>query len=182
LRRARADGLHTFYATACRPDRSCSLRHETWHPLGEPAERGARRHGARTTEVFAGTLGPSMMEPLRTLDLRIRCGALVQGVTLLCLLASACSASTSIPSDLDGAVAFDGASFGKCSSNDYLIISAAECPTVSCLGSSAFALCESASYSKCACAPPGPGWTLVDGSAIDGPSKTEPEASHGDAR
>ena len=89
-------------------------------------------------------------------------------LALLALLASGCSATTSEAGDLDGAVAFDGASLGKCSNEDYVIIAADDCPVMGCLGSAAFALCEGASYSRCACTPPGAGWTLVDGGPVDG--------------
>jgi hypothetical protein len=100
----------------------------------------------------------------------------------LALLACACTDSTGDAGDLDGAVTFDGGSLGRCSMNDYLIIPTGDCPIMGCLGSSAFALCERASYSKCACAPPGAGWTLIDSGFLDAPDETRTDASHVDAR
>jgi hypothetical protein len=99
-------------------------------------------------------------------------------LTALAALSCACSASTSVPSDLDGSVSFDGASQGRCSGEDYFMIPADRCRGVSCLGSIAFVLCEGTSYSKCACAPPGAGWTLVDGGPPDTSDEARPDAEH----
>jgi hypothetical protein len=103
---------------------------------------------------------------------RLNWTAVLVAVALL----SACSTEDGATGDLDAAVPFDGAFLGKCAPNDYLIIPAADCPATGCLGSSVFALCEGASYSKCICAPPGGDWMLVDGGPLDGAAETRTDA------
>jgi hypothetical protein len=87
-------------------------------------------------------------------------------LALAALLAAACVSEDGGVGDLDGAVAFDGASLGTCAGEDYVLIPVADCPASGCIGSAAFALCQGTSYARCACGPPGGGWTLLEGGGL----------------
>jgi hypothetical protein len=64
-------------------------------------------------------------------------------------------------------VYFDGKSLGYCSEFQVAEIGAAECAGARCGGSVAYALCNGASYTECACEIPN-GYE-IDGGALDGP-------------
>jgi hypothetical protein len=88
-------------------------------------------------------------------------------VLAFALLPPGCATPTGNNGDLDAAVPFDGAFLGRCASDDYVMIPAADCLATACLGTEAFAICEGASYSQCICAPPGGGFTFVEAGAQD---------------
>jgi len=71
-------------------------------------------------------------------------------------VASACSSSEPT------VMYFDGSSLGYCSGSQADEIRASECVGASCTGSTAYALCNGASYTECACAIPS-GYSLGGG-------------------
>jgi hypothetical protein len=92
----------------------------------------------------------------------LACGLCIGGAAGV---ASACTGSDPTAVYFDGGRTYrDGGSHGYCSGSQALEIAADDCS--GCTGSTAFALCNGASYTECACAIPN-GYSL-DGGFIDG--------------